>query len=99
MILILLMIIVQILFELFQFYIHGLWYLKDWTNYVDFVLHITSFIFVFSAICTCACPTYWQWQIGCIAVFLAWIDLLIFLRMDPGGKLYLYNDSQHHIHC
>ena len=85
------MIIVQIVFEMFQFFIHGLWYLKDWTNYVDVVLYLTSSIFIFSAIHDCACPTYWQWQVGCIAVFLAWIDLLIFLRMGPGGNaLYMY---------
>ena len=86
MILITIMIIVQITFEIFQFYVNGLWYLKDWTNYVDVAVYITCFMFVVSATNDCACPTYWQWQIGCIAVFLAWIDLLIFLRMGPGGK-------------
>ena len=80
------MIVLQVLFEIFQFFIHGLWYLKDWTNYVDVILYITSASFIVSAANNCACPTKQQWQVGCIAVFLAWIDLLIFLRMGPGGN-------------
>ena len=95
--LIMIMMIVQIILEVIQFYIHGLWYLKDWTNYVDVVLYITCPLFISSAINDCSCPTYWKWQIGCIAVFLAWIDLLIFLRMGYGGKA-LFKMYQHHIH-
>ena len=90
MIVIMIMIIVQILLEIFQFYTQGLWYLKDWTNYVDTALYITSLFFIVSALLPCACPAHWQWQFGCIAVFLAWIDLLVFLRMGPGGKALFY---------
>ena len=80
------MIFVQILFEIFQFYTNGWWYLKDWTNYLDILLYISSFFFIFPATNYCACLNKWQWQIGCVAVFLAWIDLLTFLRMGPGGN-------------
>ena len=79
------MVIVQIILEIIQFYSNGFWYFKDWTNYLDVVLYISCILFVASATNDCACPTYRQWQIGCIAVFFAWIDLLIFLRMGPGG--------------
>ena len=87
---ILLMVFVQILLEIFQFYTNGCWYFKDWTNYLDAVLYISCIIFITSATRNCACPTKWQWQIGCVAVFLAWIDLLTFLRMGPGGRNFCY---------
>ena len=90
------MIILQILLEIIQFYTYGLWYLKDWNNYLDIVLYISCIIFVSSALNNCACPTKWQWQIGCIAVFLAWIDLLIFLRMAPGGNVLLLVVAQYY---
>ena len=81
------MVIVQILLEFFQLFTNGFWYLKDWTNYLDIVLYFCCILFVSSAANNCACPMKWQWQIGCIAVFLAWINLLIFLRMGPGGNI------------
>ncbi len=59
-------------------------YLADWTNYVDVVLFIFSIMFV-SSFSNCLCPSTWQWQLGSVAVFLAWINLLIYLRMLPGG--------------
>ena len=82
------MIIVQILFEIFQFYTNGLWYLKDWTNYLDIMLYFSSILFICLATSDSTCPTKRQWprQVGCVAVFLAWIDLLTFLRMGPGGN-------------
>ena len=83
---IMMIIIAQTSLEIFKVYTNGLWYLKDWTNYLDILLYISSIIFICSATRNCACPTKWQWQISCFAVFLAWIDLLTFLRMGPGGN-------------
>ena len=28
----------------------------------------------------CQCPTMWQWEIGVVAVFLVWFDLIFILR-------------------
>lgn len=85
-ILIMFMVTVQILVEAFQLSTQGLEYFRDWTNYVNMGMCICSLIFSSSILHECVCPTPWQWQLGCIAVFLAWIDFLIFLRMIPGGK-------------
>ncbi len=65
-------------------------YWTDWTNYIDVALFVFSIIFVYFSFFTCPCPSTWQWQLGSVAVFLAWINLLIYLRMLPGGmQLYL----------
>lgn len=37
----------------------------------------------------CFCPTQGQWQAGIIAVFFAWIDLLLFLNKWPTLGIYV----------
>ena len=73
--------------EILQVYTLGLTYLHDWTNYLEVILYITSILFISSAVHRCICAAYWQWQVGVVAVFLAWIDFLIFIRILPGGAL------------
>ena len=34
-------------------------------------------------------PSEWQWQLGAIAVFLGWIDLIIFIRKLPLTGIYV----------
>ena len=75
--------VVRLFFELFQFFSLKLYYLTDWVNWVEVVLFACSIIFAFVYLTECLCPTPWQWQVGCIAVFLAWIDLIIFIRKIP----------------
>lgn len=75
--------IIRLLFELFQFLTLKLYYLIDWVNWIEVILFICSIIFVFVYPTGCLCPTPWQWQIGCVAVFLTWIDLIIFIRKIP----------------
>ena len=82
--------------EIFQFYTLGLVYLRDWTNYLEVILYITSILFVTSAVQRCVCAAYWQWEVGVVAVFLAWIDFLIFIRILPGG---MFTNFSHSFHC
>ncbi len=80
-----------LLFEVFQICMQGWTYLFDFTNIIDWVLYICSCIFVSTVwLDDCVCSEYWRWQFGSVAVFLAWIDLLVFLRMLPNGMYYCY---------
>ena len=63
-------------------------YWLDWTNYLEIILYVfsISFVIVFDR---CFCPTDNQWQIGTVAVFFAWIDLLLFLYKLPKIGIYV----------
>ena len=74
--------IIRLLFEVFQFFSLKLRYVIDWVNWLEVILFISSLIFV-SVYNDCQCTAKWQWQIGIIAVFLAWIDFIIFIRKLP----------------
>ena len=37
----------------------------------------------------CLCPLTWQWQIGVVAVFLGWIDLIVFISKFPFTGIYV----------
>ena len=54
--------------------------LLDWTDVPSYV-----FIIIFALIFPydCPCPPAWQWQIGIIGLFLAWITLLKFANKFP----------------
>jgi len=74
---------IRLIAEVFQMFTLGYFYLKDWINIVEVTLFTLSIIFCFVFTEKCLCPTSWQWQVGCIAVFLAWIDFIIFFRKFP----------------
>lgn len=57
--------------------IHALF---DWADVPSYVfIIIFAFIFPYD----CPCPPVWQWQIGIIGLFLAWITLLKFANKFP----------------
>lgn len=63
-------------------------YLSDFANLIEVPLFICAIIFstVFDG--ECQCPHLWQWQIGIVAVFFAWIDLILLMRkLQIFGKL------------
>ena len=69
--------------------VHINWeYFLDWTNYLEIILYVFSIAFV-AVFSECACPTNGQWQIGTVAVFFAWIDLLLFLYKLPKIGIYV----------
>lgn len=75
--------VIRLLLELFQFINLKFYYFLDWVNWTEVILFLCSIIFVSVYGTKCLCPTRWQWQIGCIAVFLSWISLIIFFRKIP----------------
>ena len=64
-------------------------YLFDWVNWIEVSLYILSIIFVSVFRTTCLCPQVWQWQIGVMAILLAWIDLIIICAKFPNLGLYV----------
>ena len=71
--------------ELFQFLrlSNTLEYVKDLVNWIEVALFVCSILFAFVFLDKCLCPLTWQWEVGVAAVFLAWIDLILFLRKIP----------------
>ena len=77
---------IRLIFEIFQFIqlLPTLDYVKDLVNWIEVILFMCAILFAFAFLNTpCNCPLEWQWQLGVVAVFLAWIDLIIFLRKIP----------------
>ena len=82
--------IIKLLFEVFQILKLRLKYFLDWVNYIEIILFIGSIIFAFIFTETvCYCPTAFQWQIGALCVFLAWIDLIILMTKFPITGIYV----------
>ena len=72
-----------VVFELLQLIVKRLNYFNDVDNYFQLALFAltTSFIIGFDNHCWCA--TTWQWQIGALAVFLSWFNVILVLRYMP----------------
>lgn len=83
--------------ELFQFLRLSnniLEYFKDLSNLVEVTLFVCAIIFAVIFFRICYCPMVWQWEVGVVAVFLAWIDLIIFLRKNPLTGMYTLKFDQ-----
>lgn len=74
---------VRLVFEIFQLISLKIYYLLSWVNWLELMLFPSAIMFVFVYENDCLCPSGWQWQLGCIAVFLTWIDLIIFIEKLP----------------
>ena len=66
-------------------------YWRDPSNYIELSLYFFSIVFVlvFFRSGDCLCPTKLQWEIGTVAVFFAWINLLLFLHKLPSVGVYV----------
>ena len=88
--------IVVVILSLFRLFLEGIelvtqrWrYLLDWVNWMEIVLFLSSIIYVWVYHVDCLCPLTWQWQIGVVAVFLGWIDLIVFISKFPFTGIYV----------
>ena len=82
--------IVRLVMETFQMIqLRVIDYLLDWINWLEVLLFTLSIIFAWVFNSDCLCETGWQWQIGVVAVFLAWIDLIVFIRKLPFVGIYV----------
>ena len=77
--------------EVMQLSVMGIEYFKDWVNWVEMLMSICAVIFAAVFTSDCSCPRPWQWEIGSGALFLSWIDFLVYIRMISFiGKLIIY---------
>ncbi|XP_019851378.1 PREDICTED: transient receptor potential cation channel subfamily A member 1 homolog [Amphimedon queenslandica] len=81
--------IIKLLFEFIQFLKYRIQYLLDWVNYLELLLFVFAILFAFIYTEDCYCPHKWQWELGAIAVFLSWIDLVIFVSKLPITGIYV----------
>lgn len=81
--------LLKLLFELIQLIKYRLRYFLDWVNYLEIILFLFSILFAFVFLTDCFCPFNWQWELGAIAVFLSWIDLVIIIRKLPVTGIYV----------
>lgn len=79
----------RLLVETAQLISLRLFYLTDWINWMEVTLFILSIIFVLGYTVECHCNLDWQWQTGVVAVFLGWIDLIIFISKFPLTGIYV----------
>ncbi len=79
----------RLMMETFQLLLRRLTYLSDWINWMENFLFASSIVFVWVFNTDCFCTYKWQWQIGTLAVFLAWINLILFAEKIPLTGLYV----------
>ena len=70
--------------ELLQFLQRRKNYLTDLENYMELLLIFSTFTFATAGQSEgCFCLLGFAWQFGALAVFLAWIDLVLYLKKLP----------------
>ena len=88
-VIVLLMSISRLLFEVAQLCLQRLSYVTDWVNWVECVQYICSIFFVIVYAMDSFCVLNWQWQVGVVAVFLGWINLILFVSKLPFVGIYV----------
>ena len=81
--------VIRLLLEIPQMFVLKYRYLLEFSNWMEVILFVLSIIFACVFNSPCLCPKGWQWQIGTIAVFLAWIDLMLFFDKFPWIGIYV----------
>ena len=58
--------------------------------FIKLVFYVSSFVFALVVYwADCRCITSWQWQFGVVAIFLSWINLIIFIAKFPLTGIYV----------
>ena len=68
---------------------HPLEYLLDWVNWWRILVYPLSIVFTIVFATPCLCVPSWQWQVGVVAVFLGWSELIVFLQKWPLTGVYV----------
>ena len=68
-------------------------YICNWVNLLvnifEISLYVLSIMFVSVFWTPCMCLQKWQWQIGVIAILLAWVNLIRFFAKFPSTGIYV----------
>ena len=82
-IIIIILSLVYLFLEIYQMILRGDEYLKELENYFQLALFSLCLLFVFPVNNTCWCLSSWRWQIGAIATFLSWMNLIFLFQYMP----------------
>ena len=85
---------------LWEFYFIRSYFLSI-LNWLEIPLSVCSIIFVSVIGRGCQCPYTWQWEVGVVAVFLVWFDLIFILRkfqIFDVGKIVVIKAAHDHYH-
>ena len=82
--------LIRLSFETIQLIQDRVSYFADWENWIEVTLFIASIIFGSGAyVQCCVCVESWQWQLGALSIFLAWFDLVLFMKKLPLFGVYV----------
>ncbi|XP_044279991.1 transient receptor potential cation channel subfamily A member 1 [Varanus komodoensis] len=73
--------------EIIQLFQQKLRYLLDYSNLLDWTIYTTSIIFVSSLFIKL--PDHLQWECGAIAIFLSWMNFLLYLQRFENYGIYV----------
>ncbi|XP_062985937.1 transient receptor potential cation channel subfamily A member 1 [Elgaria multicarinata webbii] len=73
--------------EIIQLFQQKLKYLLDYSNLLDWTIYTTSIIFVSSLFINL--PVRLQWECGAIAIFLSWMNFLLYLQRFENYGIYI----------
>ena len=65
-------------------------YWRDWRTYINLEVPLLILTLMFVSVFheDCLCPARWQWRVGIVAVFLAWVRLFFVLHQFPTIGVY-----------
>ena len=80
--------IIYLILEFAQLVTRAKRYLLEVENYIQVVMYLSVIIYAFPVgQNSCWCLPGWKWQIGALAAFLAWVNLLLLIRYLPWWKV------------
>ena len=76
--------VIQLSSEVLQFWRRRIQYILDIENWLEVLIYMMSVIFVSRQLDSeCFCADRGTWTVGIIAIFLGYMDLVVFLRRVP----------------
>jgi len=82
--------VIRLVIECIQLLSDRIGYPTDWENWIEVCLFVSSILFASGAFSQCCvCVENWQWQLGALAIFLAWFDLVLFMKKLPLFGVYV----------
>ncbi|XP_070579658.1 transient receptor potential cation channel subfamily A member 1-like [Ptychodera flava] len=79
-------IVVQMVRELVEMYKLNMQYMMEISNYVDWGMYVSTFMFILPPAYQ---PCVMQWKAGAVAIFFAWMNLILYFRRIDVFGIYI----------
>ncbi|RDD38683.1 Transient receptor potential cation channel subfamily A member 1 [Trichoplax sp. H2] len=83
---VLIFVVINLVKEVYQIFHSGYIYFTSFSNYMEIIMYCLVILMLIPPNMT---PNDWQWKIGSVALFLAWINLLLFMERISFLGLYV----------